>query len=69
MHDGTPTEEEPPDFHRGIRFWLIIATLCPMTAISALEMTVITTSLPTIAHVLSLQDSYTWVIHAFFLTR
>ncbi|KAK0702245.1 major facilitator superfamily domain-containing protein [Lasiosphaeris hirsuta] len=42
---------------RGPRFWVIIATLCIIAILSALENTVVTTSLP-----------YIWVTNVFFLT-
>lgn len=61
----TPTEGAPRDF----RFWAIIASLCITGLLSALENTVVTTSLPTIVRVLNLGDNYIWITNVFFLTR
>ena len=54
---------------RGIRFWSIIASLCVTGLLSALENTVVTTSLPTIVRVLDVGDNYIWITNVFFLTR
>lgn len=61
----TPTEGTPRDF----RFWAIIASLCITGLLSALENTVVTTSLPTIVRALDLGDNYIWITNVFFLTR
>ena len=60
-----PTEGTPRDF----RFWAIIASLCVTGLLSALENTVVTTSLPTIVRDLNLGDNYIWITNVFFLTR
>lgn len=54
---------------RGFRFWAIITTLCVIGILSALENTVVTTSLPFIVNELELGQNYIWVTNAFFLTR
>lgn len=54
---------------RGLRFWAIIATLCVIGILSALENTVVTTSLPIIVNDLHLAENYIWVTNVFFLTR
>ncbi|CAK7236773.1 hypothetical protein SBRCBS47491_009751 [Sporothrix bragantina] len=61
-------EETPPTFRRGPRFWAIMATLCVIGLLSALENTVVTTSLPFIAAQLDLGANYIWVTNVFFLT-
>ncbi|EFR00742.1 hypothetical protein MGYG_03747 [Nannizzia gypsea CBS 118893] len=53
---------------KGLRFYIIIATLCFLSVLSALENTVVTTSLPSIAKELELGNSYVWVTNVFFLT-
>ena len=60
-----PIEGTPRDF----RFWAIIASLCVTGLLSALENTVVTTSLPTIVRALNLGDNYIWITNVFFLTR
>lgn len=61
--------DEKPKFERGPRFWAIIATLCVIGLLSALENTVVTTSLPYIITELNLGENYIWVTNVFFLTR
>ncbi|KAL3440347.1 DNA repair protein RAD50 [Aspergillus insuetus] len=70
QRDG-PTEANDTcsSFERGLRFWLIIATLCLMSILGALENTVVTTSLPYITKKLDLGENYIWVVHVFFLTN
>ena len=60
-----PNQGAPRDF----RFWAIIVSLCITGLLSALENTVVVTSLPTIVHDLDLGDNYIWVTNVFFLTR
>ncbi|RAH76708.1 MFS general substrate transporter [Aspergillus japonicus CBS 114.51] len=57
-----------PSFERGFRFWMIIATLCVIGILSALENTVVTTSLPHIVTELNMGGNYIWVTNVFFLT-
>ncbi|KAI1176371.1 multidrug resistance protein fnx1 [Nemania sp. FL0916] len=64
-HSG---QEEKRKFNKDPRFWAIIATLCVIGILSALENTVVTTSLPFIVTQLDLGDNYVWVTNVFFLT-
>lgn len=64
---GLETAEKK--FNRSPRFWAIIATLCVIGLLSALENTVVTTSLPFIVTRLDLGENYIWVTNIFFLTR
>ncbi|PYI33305.1 DNA repair protein RAD50 [Aspergillus indologenus CBS 114.80] len=57
-----------PSFERGFLFWIIIATLCVIGILSALENTVVTTSLPHIVTELNMGGNYIWVTNVFFLT-
>ncbi|OAA59532.1 Major facilitator superfamily domain, general substrate transporter [Niveomyces insectorum RCEF 264] len=69
--DGVPGNDagaKPAKFNRSPRFWAIIATLCVIGILSALENTVVTTSLPFIATQLDLGENYIWVTNVFFLT-
>ncbi|KAF2962636.1 hypothetical protein GQX73_g10936 [Xylaria multiplex] len=59
---------EKLEFNKDPRFWAIIATLCVIGILSALENTVVTTTLPHIVNELKLGDDYIWVTNAFFLT-
>ncbi|KAI0197237.1 DNA repair protein RAD50 [Xylaria flabelliformis] len=70
--DGTNSarsgQQEKTKFNKDPRFWAIIATLCVIGILSALENTVVTTSLPFIVTQLDLGDNYVWVTNVFFLT-
>ena len=59
----------PVKFKPSPRFWAIISTLCVIGLLSALENTVVTTSLPFIVTELNLGENYIWVTNIFFLTR
>ena len=65
--DAKPAHDQ--SFNRGPRFWAIMATLCVVGLLSALENTVVTTSLPFIVNELHLGENYIWVTNVFFLTR
>ena len=53
----------------GWKVWLIFAGLAVSALLSALEGSVISTALPTIAADLGLGGNYVWVINVYFLTR
>jgi hypothetical protein len=55
--------------HKDIRFWGIMVALCIATLLGGLETTIVTTSLPTIVHELSIGDDYVWIVNVLFLTR
>ncbi|OHE97127.1 major facilitator superfamily transporter [Colletotrichum orchidophilum] len=57
-----PTESvtaAPPT--RALRFWIIVAALAASKLMLALEITIVSTALPTIVHTLGLGSSYVWV--------
>jgi hypothetical protein len=55
--------------HKDVRFWGIMVALCIATLLGGLETTIVTTSLPTIVHELSIGDDYVWITNVLFLTR
>jgi hypothetical protein len=61
-------EDKPIKKGKGFAFWAVIATLCILSAMSALENTVVTTSLPYISEELGIGENYVWVTNVFFLT-
>jgi hypothetical protein len=65
----TDLEQEKGHFHHGIRFWGIIIALCVTSLLTALESTVLITSLPTVLHDLKMDDGYVWVNNVFALSR
>ncbi|TIC91221.1 Efflux pump FUS6 [Colletotrichum higginsianum] len=46
---------------RGLRFWAIVAALAASKLMLALEITIVSTALPTIVHTLGMGSSYVWV--------
>ena len=67
--DLAENSDHPAKFKPSPRFWAIISTLCVIGLLSALENTVVTTSLPFIVTELDLGENYIWVTNIFFLTR
>jgi len=65
---NTSLELVPIDQDRGWRFWAIIAGLSVTGLLSAIEATVVSTSLPTIVHDLNVGNNYAWIVNAYFLT-
>ena len=60
----TPTGTRPPK--RGLRFWIILFALCLTLFLSALELTAVSTALPTIVAELNGND-FVWVGAAYAL--
>ena len=54
---------------RGFRFWMVFVSLCVTSLLAALEGTVVSTALPTIARDLGLGENYAWVANVYFLTK
>ncbi|TQN64338.1 Efflux pump FUS6, partial [Colletotrichum shisoi] len=46
---------------KGLRFWAIVAALAASKLMLALEITIVSTALPTIVHTLGMGSSYVWV--------
>jgi MFS family permease len=68
--EETPTikgEDGASATPKDIRFWLIIMSLLVATFLSALDLTAISTALPTIAHALNSED-FTWIGNAYSIT-
>jgi hypothetical protein len=57
-----------PKTHYPTSFWLCFAGLCGTGLISALDSTVLSTSLPTIINDLNGGSNYIWVVNVYFLT-
>lgn len=54
---------------KGLKFWLIFPPLCVATILVALESTIVSTALPTIAAVLNAGNNYTWYANAYLLAK
>ena len=55
----------PPQAGRGFRFWGIFAALCLLAFISALDVAIITTSLPTVTTDIGGATEYIWIAGSF----
>ncbi|KAK3937033.1 major facilitator superfamily domain-containing protein [Diplogelasinospora grovesii] len=62
-------EDKAEDFTKGKswRFWAIFPSLMVTTLLSAVEVTVTSTALPTIVHDLNIGNNYVWIINVFLL--
>ena len=72
--NGIQSEEgvdDHEDFAKGKswRFWAIFPALMVTTLLSAAEVTVLSTAMPTIIRDLNIGKNYTWVVNAYLLTR
>ncbi|KAH8666575.1 major facilitator superfamily domain-containing protein [Xylariales sp. PMI_506] len=61
---------QEPDFTKGKswRFWAIFPSLMVTTLLSAMEVTVVSTSLATIVHDLDIGKNYVWIVNSFVLS-
>jgi hypothetical protein len=57
------------DTAKGWRFWLIFACLALTAFLSALEGSIVSTALPSIARALKSSEDYIWVVNVYYLTR
>ncbi|KAI9655969.1 MAG: hypothetical protein M1821_005030 [Bathelium mastoideum] len=64
-----PVEKETPPHGYGLRFWAIIGTLSITFLLSALDISVISTALPSIVKDLGAGEEYQWIPTAYFLTN
>ena len=69
-HDSAPERvEKSAASQLDWKVWVIFSGLAVSALLSALEGSVISTALPTIAADLDLGGNYVWVINIYFLTR
>ena len=59
-HEGQPT----PVKH-GVRFWGTFVALCCLSFISALDVAIVTTALPTVTDAVGGADKYVWIANSF----
>jgi hypothetical protein len=70
LEDQHIPKNAPGDgFPKDWRFWVIFAALGFTSLLTAIESTVTSTALPTIARDLNAQETYVWFVNSFFLTR
>ena len=63
--DGKVRVEEPTSFQHTWRLWCIFLVLCLLSFISAVDATIVTTSLPTITREVGGAEQYVWIANAF----
>ena len=69
-HDPSPEREQKAATSQlDWNVWVIFSGLAVSALLSALEGSVVSTALPTIAADLGLGGNYVWVINIYFLTR
>jgi len=64
--DATKLKGEP--MHHTASFWMVFVALCLASFLAALDVTVITTALPTITAAIGGQDKYVWIANSYVLT-
>ncbi|POY73434.1 hypothetical protein BMF94_3772 [Rhodotorula taiwanensis] len=62
-----PTAKKPSLRGKGVRFWLVVLALCSSGFLSALDLTAVSTALPSIAADFN-SNNYSWVASAYALT-
>ncbi|RFU74839.1 multidrug resistance fnx1 [Trichoderma arundinaceum] len=62
-------EPSPPKKHYSTKFWLAFSGLCFTSLISALDSSILSTSLPTIIADLHGGRNFIWVVNVYFMTR
>ncbi|KAI9155655.1 major Facilitator Superfamily protein [Paramyrothecium foliicola] len=66
--DGPGAEVQGPHgLQRGVRFWGIFVALCTLAFISALDVAIVTTALPTITEEIGGARQYVWVANSFIV--
>jgi MFS family permease len=63
--DTTPTPEPSRNSGHGFRFWGTFVALCLLAFISALDVAIITTALPTITADIGGAEQYVWIANSF----
>ena len=60
-------QEEPP-VQLGISFWMVFVALCLAAFVAALDVTIVTTALPTIVKEIGGGGEYIWIANSYVLT-
>ncbi len=67
MSDQEAAKTSPPTVSKGWRFWLIFVAVCVATLLVAIDVSIISTALPTIAEDLHSAELFVWVANAYVL--
>ncbi|KAI3333026.1 MFS general substrate transporter [Ustulina deusta] len=71
VHDANHDANPPPTegtVPKGPRFWLVFVCLVLTAFLSALEGSIVSTALPSIARALNASQNYIWVVNVYYLT-
>jgi hypothetical protein len=70
-HRASEVTEQPANHpaKKDVRFWGIMVAICIASLLGGLEITVVTTSLPSIVNELGIGNDYVWITNILFLTR
>ena len=64
----TSPDASPPNTGKGVDFWLSFIAIIASVLLSALDLTAVSTALPTITRALNGEDDFTWVGSAYALS-
>jgi MFS family permease len=67
-NDTSPSSGATTSQKKGYQFWLILLALCVSTLLVAIDLSILSTALPTIAADLSSSSLYVWIINAYVLS-
>lgn len=67
LSDQETAMAPPPKVSKGWRFWLIFVAVCVATLVVAVDVSIISTALPTIAEDLHSAELFVWVANAYVL--
>ncbi|KAI1739971.1 MFS general substrate transporter [Xylaria scruposa] len=70
--DSVPDADSPPaeaKAEKGWQFWLVFVCLVLTAFVSALEGSIVSTALPSIARALGSSEDYIWVVNVYYLTN
>lgn len=68
ISDNPEATEAAPNGKKSLRFWLIFVAISLATFLAALDTSIISTALPTIAAALDSGDLYIWITNAYLLS-
>lgn len=67
LSDQEAAKTSPPKVSKGWRFWLIFLAVCVATLVVAIDVSIVSTALPTIANDLHSAELFVWVANAYVL--
>lgn len=70
LSKAAENEPEPvtPGAEHTLAFWMVFVSLCLASFLAALDVTIITTALPTITQAIGGEDKYVWIANSYVIT-